>query len=207
METNCTTANYNQIYAPWLSNAGQLLDLSGWQPGMTLLDLCGGTGAVSQEALRRGADPTSITLLDLQPRAGDLGVRSVAKPVEELGPFGDLGDRFDRIILRQAVAYIRPDRLHSTFRGIHRHLAPGGRFSFNAFTRPKIFARVRNGHFEAGAYFGRTVWHLQTAGPLWDVSRFHWFTEAEFDQAIWLAGFQLLTADHDDRSLRYVCHR
>lgn len=203
---NCTTPAYDTIYAPWLSHPETLLDLSRWRPEMTLLDLCGGTGAVSREAIRRGADPSAIVLYDLHPRAHDLACAGVAQ-VRGLAEQLDLpGHRFDRVVMRQAVAYLEPTHLTDTFRRIRDHLNPGGRFAFNAFVRPRVFLRRRGRHLEAGAYWGRTVWHLQTAGRLWDVSRFHWFTREELIDAVWSTSFRFLEEAHDEASLRFVCH-
>lgn len=207
MDTNCTTKDYDQIYAPWLSNPGQLLDLSGWRPEMNLLDLCGGTGAVTREAVRRGANPMSIVLLDLNPRARDLGLKAhLQRRAESLGeemlPF-----RFDRVVMRQAVAYLDPSILVQTFRGIRNHLNPRGQFAFNTFSQPRWFARRKGQHFEAGAYWGRTVWHLQTARRGWDLSKFHWFTEDDLTAAIWSAGFHFMESKHEGGSLRFICHR
>ena len=68
MALNCTTDKYGALYAKWLKNPGTLLDLAGYEPGMRVLDLCGGTGAVSEECLRRGGSPSDLVLMDLNPR-------------------------------------------------------------------------------------------------------------------------------------------
>ncbi len=67
----CTTDHYATLYARWLARPGTLLDLAGYEPGQRVLDLCGGTGAVSQECLRRGANPSTIMLVDLNPRCSE----------------------------------------------------------------------------------------------------------------------------------------
>ncbi len=204
--TNCTTPDYDEIYAPWLANPGQLLDLCNWQPGMTLLDLCGGTGAVSREAIRRGADPDDITLIDLSPRAHNLGIRQWVYSAEMLRHV-DLRANFDRVVMRQAVGYLDFSSLAPTFEGVRRHLAPAGKFAFNAFVAPRRFVRVRGQHLEAGFAWGRTVWHLQTVGLKWDLSRFQWHTGSELHMAAIAAGFGLVETNHDSKSLRFLCHR
>ena len=116
MSHRCTTDAYDALYARWLKNPGTLLDVVGYEPGQRVLDLCGGTGAISLECLRRGADPSTLLLADLKPRCPDARVPS------RQGDFqyptllfeGRQGikdpltptDQFDIIVIRQAAAYL-----------------------------------------------------------------------------------------------------
>jgi|APSaa5957512576_1039674.scaffolds.fasta_scaffold64054_2 16S rRNA G966 N2-methylase RsmD len=82
---NCTTDKYDALYARWLEKPGTLLDLAGYEPGQTVLDLCGGTGAVSLECLDRGAGPAEVTLLDLNPRCSSDRILSIKGDANHLG--------------------------------------------------------------------------------------------------------------------------
>ena len=173
MRFACTTPAYAAIYARWLANPGGLLDFAGYTPGERLLDLCGGTGAVSQEALRRGADPASIMLVDLNPRCPD----PIRQETADANGVFAWGRQFDLIVIRQAAAYLDWDR------GLVTHLwrllaTSQGRLVFNLFVRPKWSAQTYRYEgrrfFEASGYFGRTVWHVQAGRAGVDVSRFRW---------------------------------
>lgn len=208
---SCTTGQYDRLYARWLGRSGDLLDLAGWVPGMRLLDLCGGTGAVSLEALRRGATPGSVTLLDLNPRCPDARVRQIAGPAERLGLLlGDWG-KFDVVVCRQAISYLRVDERLTAF--VWTMLRPGGVFVFNTFARPrwsvKRYAYEGRNYVEASAWFPvpfgtPRVVHLQWClGSGADVTLFRWYREPELRRAL----ERLFEVDvrRSERGLRWVC--
>lgn len=193
MGWNCTTDKYADLYARWLDNPGNLLDLAGYQPGQRLLDLCGGTGAVSLEALRRGADPSTIMLVDLNPRCPDTRIEQVVGDADNIGPtvFGSRQPEclrsFDVIVIRQAAAYLHWNVFMLNW--LTGLLKPGGRLVFNTFAKPKWSLKTYKyggrRYVEASAYFGRTVWHLQAAPGLgWDVSRFQWLDLPYLEQRL-----------------------
>ncbi|MDD5509086.1 MAG: class I SAM-dependent methyltransferase [Bacteroidales bacterium] len=135
---NCTTPAYDRLYAPWLSNPGNLLDLANYKPGDILLDLAGGTGAVSKDAAKRiSDDPEQISmqtihLYDLNPRCGwpTLSIRrGRAEEVENHYS----ADMFDVVVCRQAIGYIN---MVYAIPGIYQIMKTGGRFVFNSFKTP-----------------------------------------------------------------------
>lgn len=134
----CTTDRYDELYARWLGKPGLLLDLAEYEPHYHLLDLCGGSGAVSREALRRGGQPHRIVLYDLNPRCPDPRIPCIQENVDDHARDktvrGMYGVPFDVVVLRQAANYLRWDSdLVSWLRYL---LVPGGKFVFNTFTHP-----------------------------------------------------------------------
>ena len=203
---DCTTDKYDTLYARWLEHSGDLLDLAGWEPGMRLLDLCGGTGAVTREAIRRGAEPQTLTLYDLHPR---LSVPAIIQVSGDASQVGDIlyNRSYDVVVCRQAVAYLN---LHGpVFQGILDVLKPGGVFVFNSFIRPKWawkrYEYKRHFYTEASGFIGRWVMHLQWCrGAGWDISLFRWHTEKEIEQA--LSGFEI-KAVKSERGIRWYCKK
>jgi SAM-dependent methyltransferase len=61
---DCTTPKYRELYARWLTDPGKLLDLGNMRPNDRVIDLCGGTGLVAREAVRRGAMLAIVVDLD-----------------------------------------------------------------------------------------------------------------------------------------------
>lgn len=218
---NCTTDRYDLLYSRWLEKPGDLLDLAGYRPGMKLLDLCGGTGAVTREALRRGADPKSLTLYDLNPRLpGASGVRRVQGQAERLMDILEERDVYDIIVCRQAIAYIDLQHDPHTLpiggkftHAIWNLLKPGGKFVFNSFVRPrwawKSYEHGGRRYIEASGWFpnlrGGRVGHLQWCrGHGVDATLFRWHTEIELHLAL-----ERFTTDihRSERGLRWVCTR
>lgn len=203
---DCTTPEYDSLYARWLDKPGTLLDLAGYDPeNHKLLDLCGGTGAVSREALRRGAK--WVALCDRNPRVGDLKeVSSLRCYAEDSHKYYNL-ETFDLIVLRQALGYVH---LEDTFRSVFHLLKPGGKFAFNSFSRPK-WAYKSYEHEgvkfrEASGYLFQTVVHLQMRSLLrWDVSVFRWHTEDEIRAALnpYFAWDEISSGG----SIRWLCRR
>ena len=201
---SCTTDKYDTLYARWLEHSGDLLDLAGWKPGMRLLDFCGGTGAVTREALRRGAEPQTLTLYDTRPRLSLPFITQVSGDAAEVGDI--LYNRsYDVVVCRQAVAYLN---LHShVFQGVCDILKTGGVFVFNSFIRPKWawkkYEYKRHRYIEASGFIGRWVMHLQWCrGAGWDISLFRWHTEEEIQKA--LTGFNV-EIYRSERGLRWIC--
>jgi ubiquinone/menaquinone biosynthesis C-methylase UbiE len=208
MNFQCTTDKYAKLYARWLEKPGGLLDLAKYEPGHQLLDLCGGTGAVSLEALRRGADPSTILLMDLNPRCPDRRIEQIPGDVGAMGPAmrRQRHHRFDLIVIRQAAAYLTWD--WELVLWLQTLLKPGGKLVFNTFMQPKWGLRTykygARRYLEASCYFGKTVWHLQ-ASPLigWDISKFRFHSGTELRQTLSLAF--TVTTKQQGRSVYWVC--
>lgn len=201
---SCTTDRYDQLYARWLAKPGELLDLGGYKPSECLLDLCGGSGAVSKEAARRGGQ--RICLFDLNPRLRHEHVCNAKGDASHLcdsiGPGG-----YDLVVCRQAVGYLD---VATVFPQVARVLEPHGRFVFNTFVKPRwAFKRYEfegRRFTEASAYaFGR-VMHLQAAAGIGtDVTLFRWHRDDEL-----LAALQPdfnVTVDRKPRSTHWLCKR
>lgn len=228
MAWNCTTDRYDTLYRRWLTNPGELLDLGGYQPGQTVLDLCGGTGAVSREILKRGARQGEVYLLDLKPRCDLVGVGVIQADLNHIwlthspSPFRcgaqPFTHRFDLIVCRQAMAYLDL-RSHAGFLLAHWLLAvlkPGGKLVFNIFNWPKntsrwVFKRYTyegQRFWEVTVRIGTRVFHLQALlgrGGGFDVTTFRAYTKADLMWAFF-PHFDCEThRSEDGRSERWVC--
>lgn len=95
MRFNCTTEKYADLYARWFVNPGKLLDLGGLKPGERVIDLCGGTGIVATEAIRRGA--ANAFIVDLNPRLQTSHPRTQPS-------FQGPAEKVDQLLARQAKA-------------------------------------------------------------------------------------------------------
>lgn len=209
MSLNCTTDKYEALYARWLVNPGTLLDVAGYVPGDRLLDLCGGTGAVSREALRRGADPSTIVLVDLNPRCPDERIEQVRGDADmPWVTFRCPEKSLDLIVIRQAAAYLwfRLTMLHWW----QSRLADGGKMVFNLFTKPKWSFKTYKFNdrrfFEASWYIGRQVWHMQATPSIGiDFTRFTWVAPEELRSL--LEVFFQVEVIEDGKSQRWVCSK
>jgi ubiquinone/menaquinone biosynthesis C-methylase UbiE len=213
---DCTTERYDEIYAPWLANPGELLDLGNYIPGRDhLLDLCGGSGIVALEALRRSSEKSrksSIAVLDLNPRGGfnpdDIsethGQAQHASLIYKPGTF-------NLVICRQALGYLD---LVPVFRAVGHVLARGGRFVFNSFLQPRRYATKHytyrdQTYAEAHLYLMGRVFHVQcklTGVPGADVSVFRYHSPETIRKALWDSGHKwLIREDCRDRSVHWLC--
>lgn len=210
---DCTTPTYETLYARWLEKPGNLLDTGKYDPKGThayLLDLCGGTGAVALEALRRGA--SEVWLADLNPRVSDPRIHTIRGRAEDL-PLRKRLDRlrgeppFDFVVCRQALAYLDLER---TAQALFYATEPGTPFVCNTFVKPKWSFksyRFKSRRFiEASGFFGRTVFHLQAMLGDWDITRFRWHSTHDIVKAF-MPYFTLDQFVATDVTLKFVFRR
>ena len=153
------TAPYYDGLGDWMSLGAsaayrrRILTTAGLAPGMRVLDLAVGTGALARAALDRlgaggrvvGVDPSRGMLSEARKTPGIEPVRGVA----ELLPFPDA--TFDFLSIGYALRHVAS--LEATFAECHRVLRPGGRLVALEFTRPL----TRAGYLVARLYFDRFV--------------------------------------------------
>ena len=214
MELNCTTDKYEALYAPWLANPGKLLDAVGWEPGQIILDLCGGTGAISRECIWRGADPSTVHLLDLNPRCMDDRITIYKGDANRLGKtFGsmqpDCHRMFDVVVIRQAAAYLDWSGVQVIW--LMALLKPGGKLVFNIFEKaPRVRLKMQEyagrTFFEAGFRLLGRVYHLQASPGLgFDVTRFR---QPDLNRMAKLLGYHFdLCITGKSNSQTWVCTR
>jgi ubiquinone/menaquinone biosynthesis C-methylase UbiE len=184
MDLRCTTNKYDELYARYVfMGSKRLLDLAKVKRRDSVLDLCGGSGALSEAANARSA---VATLFDLNPRGKCHETRwmSVKGDAHKLDDHFEK-DSFDAVICRQAINYLNPRIVAAQ---AARVLKPEGRFVFNTFAEPKNrFLTYRfddKRYFELAWHFGKTCWHLQASPTVGvDVSRFTWYSIEELFKA------------------------
>lgn len=202
----CTTNRYAGLYARWLSNPGSLLDLAKFNPSRDiLLDLCGGTGAVSEEAVERGAK--SVYLLDLNPRYNNPEVVTIKADAHNPTAYSFLPD-IDLCVIRQSLGYLRLHEIAPILGGL---LKPGARLAINGFLKPKwklSFYEFNHGMFlEASAHMLGWVAHIQAAGAFGvDLSVFR-HHEMRSVHAAFIPWFKVGRQELTDTSFRLVLVR
>jgi hypothetical protein len=164
----CTTEHYDHLYARYLKNPEKLLEMAHFHPSHHLLDLCGGTGAIANQALTLGADPRNITLIDLNSRCRNPHIRQLSGHVLYLlRQLTIEGIKFDTIVCRQAIAYLEIE--NKSGEELAQRLAmlmpEGGCFIFNTFIRPRYYAKTYHYQgqrfIELAGYLKRRVFRLQ----------------------------------------------
>jgi ubiquinone/menaquinone biosynthesis C-methylase UbiE len=202
---SCTTSNYDSLYARWLEKPGALLDWGGYNPAKhNLLDLCGGTGAVSLAARTRGG---TATLLDLRPRCPDEEVIPIQGRAENLNLLAS-GRTWNFVVCRQSLGYLNLPRVAQTLYGA---TTPGALFVCNNFQKPKWSLRpyLYRGkwYVEASGYLGKKVFHLQATGDDYDITTFRWHTPEEVQEAFSTAGWMLVRQELGEKSAKFCFQR
>jgi len=212
---DCTTENYDKIYSPWLENPDTLLLLGGYKPQDRLLDLCGGSGVVTQAALdichKQRQEHPPIDLLDLNPRFIRCGGTGPAEVIQHKEAAQNLLLRMtpqskDLVVCRQAIAYLDLTNLIPDVASV---LVTGGKFVFNSFDRPRRF-RSKSYKFRGARYveayvflFNRII-HLQwRIGVGKDISifRYHPIT----DRLLQLHNLFDVKMQTEGSSIRWIC--
>lgn len=181
----CTTENYNNLYARYLKNPGKLLEMANFDTSHKLLDLCGGTGAVTNEALKLGTDPQNITLVDLSPRCQNQNIRQLrGRAPDMLRQLAAEGHKFDTVVCRQAIAYLDIEgKSGIELAQLLAILMPeGSHFIFNSFIRPRFRAktyRYQGQRFiELAGHLRRCLFRLQVnLGVGYDLTISKWHRE------------------------------
>lgn len=165
---SCTTNKYNALYSRYLKHPEKLLEIASYDTTHELLDLCGGTGAISLAAIKLGANPEKVTLVDLNPRCEDLRIKQLKGQANDImQTLCAQNKTFDIAVCRQAFAYldIEGEAGITLAKTIATLLAPGGRFVFNSFIRPcfhaKTYRFAGQRYIELAGYLRRRVFRLQ----------------------------------------------
>ena len=202
MRLDCTTEKYEQLYARWLPGVDRMLSYGSLGEHDRVMDLCGGTGALSIAAVERGC--SSVDLLDLNPRCKDSRVHTHTGRAEML-PYYFGHHSFDLVICRQALGYLD---LKATANAVSLALAPGGRFVFNNFISPrwaiKVYRFDGRTYLEVSGHLGSNVWHLQASPSVGvDVTQFQWHKHEDI-LAVMDRYFHV-RHELSDRSAKYYC--
>jgi SAM-dependent methyltransferase len=227
---SCTTKTYDLLYARWLEGAEKLVHMARVKEGDLVLDLCGGSGVVSEAALQAGA---AVVLLDLNPRArlnvaaikqklharpklavvrgrAEDAVKLLHQPAAQawLAQYDKAGTgTFDKVICRQAIGYLDTEK---TFEAVAQLLRPGGMFVFNNFIKPRwrlsTYQHNESRFLEASACLGTRVAHLQARWPIGvDVTTFRWHPQDVLLRQL-RTNFVVELRKHN-RSVYYICHK
>jgi len=201
---SCTTEKYDRLYSRWLTDSISLLGWGLERPSQeSVLDLCGGTGAVSKAALAAGV--RRVWLLDLNPRCDDPRVTQVQGRAEDLPQL--IERPFAVIVCRQALGYLDLQKLEEV---VWQRLRLGGRFVFNNFLEPrskwKLYKHQGQRFFEASVVWGDHVVHLQASPRIGaDLTHFRWHRHEDV-LATFLDRFQVEFKKRG-QSVRYRCTR
>ena len=192
-----THDKYAVLYARYLTpgRTAQMLDLCGSLEGKYVLDLCGGGGRASHEALARGA--AGVLLVDeslpmcrdvaqdrLHVLNADLESTLEVPLTTLLGNQG--GVPFDVAICQQAINYWFNEDLIALLR---KQLKPGASFVFNTFNEPPApFPEPKVYEFEGRRYLElswqtskQLVEHVQVCEGLPPhTTRFRWISPEQF---------------------------
>lgn len=168
----CDIEDYDVLYARWLTGGTDLLEFAEFREGESVLDLCGGTGVVATEALRRGASRAAV--IDINPRCKDTRVLQIKCDVNS-GALRQIGIKFDVVVCRQAIGYVDIDRIDDVKFLVNEQ----GRFVFNSFVKPRAKASTYSldgrRYFEASVPYNGSVLHLQSMISIpfrFDISKF-----------------------------------
>lgn len=181
--------------------------------GSTILDLAGGTGALSDSLAKEGyrvtlADKSKSMLKHASTRLGKEAVSFVHADMTSLR----LQAKFGAIVVRQAINYLSTTKdLIDGFRKMREHLSDNGVLVFNApnFSVGQSFSSREGMDYEHDGWLvriremnvleGRILTHSQhailyseewrTHHSLYDLNRFAMFTRDEFEEALREAGF------------------
>lgn len=188
---------YALLYARYLTpnRTAQMLDMCGPLSGKYVLDLCGGGGRASREALARGA--IGVLLVDESyPMCRNVGNQQLGVLHADLesaleAPLATVIDAqegvpFDAAICQQAINYWFDADLIAD---LHKQLQPGATFVFNTFNEPPPFFPVPKQYEFAGRQYLELSWrtseriveHVQVCEGLpAHTTRFKWITPEEF---------------------------
>jgi len=186
---------YETLYAKYLDPESLkiLMDLAGEDmTGKRVMDVCGGTGICTEEALRRNAQ--RVMLVDQESDMVPDSVSQLSKVTVminnvrmALTVLGRYEVRYDIAICRQGINYWF-DAMSIAL--LAEMIKPGGLFVFNTFnTRPSETPKIKQYHhrgvsFTEISYVDPTnmVHHVQIReGMAPHVARFQWLSPKSFD--------------------------
>lgn len=210
---------YGLLYARYISpeKSKHLLDLAEPVAGKRVLDLCGGSGAISFGALSRGAE--SVDLVDqeqdmVDPVILNSGIHFYFFNVERfLADRIDLQQKYDAVICQQGVNYWFNRNIVDDLAQVIR---PGGVFVFNTFiNKPTWSPLVKQYNTINGNKYcemtwldfdGETIHHVQIMEGLpFHMTQFKWISEDNFN--VTLSPYFDVEIERRDKTLIFKCIR
>lgn len=206
--------HYDDAYRRFLKSDAIIKEFSALVPhDGAVLDLCSGTGEVTQQLLQEGFK--SITLCDRSEAMNTVARRKLEGQIDSsqfhTATMEGLTfcDQFDGVIIRQAINYVAPEHLTQAFKNIGKSLKPGGILVFNSFlpenalSKELVSKRIQTetkvlNTSEGNLVVGNKIYHGQRteifdldSGDyklVYDLNGFWAYTAAHFEQALRDAG-------------------
>ena len=211
---------YIELYKKYLGRSSmELLKKANFQKGQTAIDLCCGTGRLTQALLNSGAK--HVLMVDQAPQMVDPQLKNDKRtqfteiPVEVMvkslaNDTRYKGEGFDAIFCQQGVNYWLNKRTAAYLPSL---LKPNGVFVFNTFKyKPSAVPQTKTYTIDNKTYVevfysvGNIVHHTQACEGLpIHTTQFKYFSEE--DLRFILNDFSYYEVDDQDKTLIYTCYK
>jgi len=182
---------YRILYAKYFERKPEeLLAFAGSLNGKKILDLCGGSGRVSQTALRLGASECKLVDRSLEMVPDNLDSRISVENVDIFIAFQSLNTKYDVAVCQQGINYWFST---NAIELLYESLVDGGIFVFNTFNqKPPTKPSVKKYNYEGKNYVeiswlvGKNKVHHVQICEFYEAhtTQFLWIPSCEFKEVL-----------------------